>query len=90
MKTKMIIINKKLELSNFLLFNYEKFATPKDVFKENFNLKRMQYMKKQSHKRMTFVDGKNRQENARLKNINNLIEKELMFQVCMNVKRISN
>lgn len=47
-------------------------------------------MKKQSHKRMTFVDGKNRQENARLKNINNLIEKELMFQVCMNVKRISN
>ena len=81
MKTKMLIINKKLELNNFLLLNYEKFSTPKDVYKENLNLKRMQHMKKQSQKRMTFVEGKNRQENARLRHINNLIEKDLMFQV---------
>ena len=82
----MIIINKNLELSNFLLFNYEKFAAPKDVFKENFNLKKMQHMKKQSLKRMTFVEGKNKQENARLRHINNLIEKDLMFQVGIDVK----
>jgi hypothetical protein len=40
----------------------------------------MQSLKIQSKKRMTYVDGKNRQEMAKLKNINNLIEKDFMFE----------
>ena len=70
------MIIKKLVLNTMLLFNYENdtYAIKSKLANDDEkNFIKMHRLKVLAQKNMTFVEGKNRQENARLKNITNLL-----------------